>query len=194
MELGEILRLSCTVSDETVRELEALCESLKIAKGEAIVWQGKKSNYLFFVKTGLFRVAFEYSGKEDTICFGMDGDPFMSLHSYYAGEVSAFSCIALVDSEVYRISFDELESFLSGHIDMLRWMKNLLVEQVYAFEKRYVYFGTGDAYSRYVSFAQNRTGIIKQVPTKYIAQYLKIRPETLYRIRAKFIKNKENRN
>ncbi len=39
------------------------------------------------------------TGVEDTLLFGTSGDVFTSLHSYYNGEPSIFSLIAVVDSE-----------------------------------------------------------------------------------------------
>lgn len=66
---------------------------------------------------------------------------------------------------------------------------NVLVTQIYAFEKRYVYFSSKDAYSRYATFIGARPEITNMVPAKYIAQYLKVRPETLCRIRAKYLRN-----
>ena len=191
MELTDILKLNHDVSPRAAAALREKCRLLEIQKGEFIVEQGKRSKALFFVADGIFRVAFNHNGTEDTICFGHDGDPFMSVQSYYAQEPSLFSCIAMTVSKVYRISFADFDELLRQHNDLLMWMKNVLTEQLYALERRYVYFSQPDAYGRFVSFVAARPEIMEIIPAKYIAQYLNIRPETLYRLRAKSLRSRQ---
>lgn len=191
MELTDILKLNHDVSPESVAALREKCQLIEIQKGEIIVEQGKRSNALFFVADGLFRVAFNHNGAEDTICFGHDGDPFMSIPSYYVQGPSHFSCIAMTLSKVYRISFTDFDALLQQHNDLLMWMKNVMTEQLYALERRYVYFSQPDAYGRFVSFVGARPEIMEIIPAKYIAQYLNIRPETLYRLRAKYLRSQQ---
>lgn len=188
MELAESLRQNYPVSDETIKKLESVATILQIKKKEAIVEQGKRVDSIFFVREGLFRVSFLNNDKEDTICFGLDGDPFTSMHSLFKNEPAQFSCIALTDSEVFKISFIDFERISNEQPDLVFWLRNLLIEQVYAFEKKYVYLGTYDAYSRYEQFIKLRPEIYNQIPVKYVAQYLNISPETLSRIRAKYAK------
>lgn len=190
MELPEILRLNYNVCDDAANDLRKHCQLVDVAKGEFIVEQFKRSNHLFFVADGLFRMAFNSNGTEDTICFGHDGDPFMSIHSYYAQQPAQFSCIAMTNSKVYRITFAEFNKLLERHTDLLRWMNAVITEQLYALERRYSYFSSPDAYSRFVSFIGNRPEIMENIPAKYIAQYLNIRPETLYRLRARYLRSK----
>ena len=70
--------------------------------------------------------------------------------------------------------------------DLAFWMRNVLIEQVYAFERRYVYLGTYDAYARYEQFIKMRPELFTRIPLKYLAQYLKITPQTLSRIRKEY--------
>ena len=188
MDITKILRLNYNVSDDTANNLLRLCQLVDVQKGEYIVEQHKRSNHLFFVAQGLFRMTFDSNGKEDTLCFGHDGDPFMSVHSYYAQQPAQFSCIAMTNSKVYRITFADFKKMLDQHTDLLRWMNSVITEQLYALERRYSYFSSPDAYSRFVSFIGNRPDIMENIPAKYIAQYLNIRPETLYRLRARYLR------
>lgn len=188
MELAEALRCTYPVTDDTVNKLLEVAELVSVKKKEAIVEQGKRTNYLFFVKEGLFRVAYECEGKEDTICFGLDGDPFTSMHSLYKNEPAQFSCIALIDAEVYKISFSDIYRIMNENHDLVFWMSNLLVEQVYAFERRYVFLSNFDAPTRYEQFIKMRPELFSRIPMKYLAQYLKMQPETISRIRAKITK------
>jgi len=189
MDISDIFHIYYSVGEQAISDFCKKSKLITYSIGDTIVEQNTRSSHLFLVKTGIFRISCVFDGVEDTISFGHDGDAFMSLHSYYSREVSQFSCIALTDMEVYRIDFSELDNLMSIHIDLLWWFKNVLVEELYLLERRYIYFGAKDAYSRYVTFVAARPEIMKFVPVKYIAQYLKIRPETLYRIRARYIRS-----
>lgn len=186
MELAEALRQNYPVSDETIKKLESVATLLSVNKRHAIVEQGVRTDSIFFVRNGIFRVSFSNEDKEDTICFGLDGDPFTSIHSLFNNEPSQFSCIALTNAEVYKISFEDFNRISQEQTDLVWWMRNLLIEQIYAFERKYSYLGTYDAYTRYTQFIKMRPEIFNQIPIKYIAQYLKVSPETLSRIRAKY--------
>ena len=188
MELAEALRCTYPVTDKTINMLLDVAKLVPVKKKEAIVEQGKRTNHIFFVKEGLFRVAYECEGKEDTICFGLDGDPFTSMHSLHKNEPAQFSCIALIDSVVYKISFSDIYRIMNENHDLAFWMNNLLVEQVYAFERRYIFLSNFDAPTRYEQFIKMRPELFNRIPMKYLAQYLKMQPETISRIRAKITK------
>ena len=102
MELAEALRQNYPVSDETIKKLESVATLLSIKKRNMIVEQGVRTDSIFFVRKGIFRVSFCNDDKENTICFGLDGDPFTSIHSLFNNEPSQFSCIALTNAEVYK--------------------------------------------------------------------------------------------
>lgn len=188
MELQEILNICCTVGPETVSDFGSHCEQVCFDKGQPLVSQGESSDHLYLVKTGVFRMSYETDGVEDTLCFGHDGDAFMSFHCFYSGEPSQFSCIAVTAIEAYRINFSDLRTLMDSHPDLLVWFNAMLVEELYLLERRYVYFGAKDAYSRFKTFVAARPDILSHVPAKYIAQYLKVRPETFYRLRARFLR------
>ena len=123
-----------------------------------------------------------------------------------------FSLITVEDAEVWLVSYANMKRILATHHDMLLWMHDLMIEQIYAFEKRYVFFsnksaeerfvnflldrygelrrepiiGTGDARSRYEALLKGRPQeMLNCIPLKYIAQYLKITQSTLSRLRKK---------
>lgn len=191
MDLHEIVGLYADVDSADVEALSAACETALYAKGALIVTQGCVDENLYLVRSGIFRVSCDLDGTEDTICFGHDGDAFMSFHSFYVREAAPFSCVAVLPVEAYRIGFARLETLLRERPGLMAWFNRMLVEELYLLERRYVYFGAKDAYSRFSTFVAARPDILRHVPAKYIAQYLKIRQETLYRIRARYLRESE---
>ena len=184
----EILHNNYPVSDATIQAVLDHCVVEEVKKGESIISKGKVCDYIVFVLNGIFRVSYENDGKEATLCFGTEGDPFMSLHSYHAGLPAQFSFEAITNATIAKIKFSDFNRLIDEYVDLNRWFTSVLVEQVFAFEARYVNLSGQSAYDRYLTLRRIRKEIINQIPLKYIAQYLNITPETLSRIRAEFAK------
>lgn len=134
--------------------------------------------------------------KEDTVLFGTSGDIFTSMHSYFAGEPSIFSLVAMEDSEVWLITYDRWRRLEKRHPVLIRCMRDLLVEQLYGFEKRYLFFNNKLAEERFRNFLTMQNASLRRtsvkyisaiVPLKYIAQYLKITQATLSRLRKRLV-------
>lgn len=194
--LRQILAQHINPTEELVRDLEQAARLVQVEKGEAVVRQGELCNVFVFNRRGLFRVCNVTDGVEDTILFGTSGDVFTSLHSYYAKEPSIFSLVAVEDSEVWLVSYDRMRDLESRHPALIAWMRSLLIEQTYGFEKRYTFFNNKTAEERLLNFMRISSGTLRRtsvkyissiVPLKYIAQYLKITQSTLSRLRKKLV-------
>lgn len=194
--LQQILMQYCTPSEELVEDFINSARLINVKKGEPIVRQGEVCSDFVLNHKGLFRVSHICDNIEDTILFGTSGDVFTSLHSYYSGEPSIFTLSALEDSEAWLISYDDMRRLQEKHIQMIKWMNSLMIEQLYSFEKRYLFFSNKSAEDRFCNFMNlhseslRRTSvkyISRIVPLKYIAQYLKITQSTLSRVRKRLI-------
>ncbi len=199
--LRQILAQNCEPTDELVAALESAAELRRVPKGKEIVAQGQVCDCFVFIRTGLFRVSHKSADSEDTILFGTSGDVFTALHSYYSGEPAVFSLTAVENSETWLVSYADMKRLLEEHLDMLRWMHSLMIEQIYAFEKRYIFFSNKSAEERFINFLRDRYGSLRRapikyissfVPLKYIAQYLKITQSTLSRLRKKLVSRQYN--
>lgn len=195
--LRSVLMRYCDPSDSLVEEFEAVARLVPVKKDEVLVRQGAICTDIVINRCGLFRVSNITDGKEDTILFGTSGDVFTSLHSYYAGEPSIFSLVAVEDSEAWLVDYDDWRQLESRHPILIKWMRDLLVEQMFGFEKRYQFFNNKSAEERLLNFMRvfecnlRRTSakyISSIAPLKYIAQYLKITQSTLSRLRNKLAK------
>ncbi len=176
--------------------MEKVARLVSVEKGQYVVRQGSVCGDFVFNRRGLFRVCNVTDGVEDTILFGTSGDVFTSLHSYYAHEPSIFSLMAVEDSEVWLISYAEMRELEEKHPVLISWMRGLLIEQTYSFEKRYIFFSSKSAEERFLNFLRMSSGTLRRtsvkyisgiVPLKYIAQYLKITQSTLSRLRKKLV-------
>ncbi|MGM9851120.1 MAG: Crp/Fnr family transcriptional regulator [Muribaculaceae bacterium] len=189
MDLLEILRVDYPgVSEASARALQDVAVPVTVKKMDYLVEQGKRSNHIYFITGGLFRGTALYNGQEDTLLFGIAGDPFASVHSLVNGEPAQFSMQALEDSSALAVTFSDFRRLIDERPDLMRWWSTVLLLQVYCLERRYVWIGTCDATQRYKTMLKIRSSIINRIPLKYVAQYLNVTPETLSRIRAKIAK------
>lgn len=184
MNLFEVLSQNYPVDAADAEAMAAVSEIIHVRKKEFLIKQGSKSNHIYFITGGLFRFLCEINGNEDTIGFGIAGDPFLSVHSLAHDEPAAFSLQAIENSSVIAVRFDNFRRMLGSHPSLMQWWSTVLLEQIYALERRYVWLASSDAAERYTTLLKVRASIINRIPIKYIAQYLNITPETLSRIRS----------
>lgn len=194
--LRQILSQYINPTEEMLSDLERVMRLVKVEKGESVVRQGEVCDDFVFNRYGLFRVCCVVDEHEDTLLFGTSGDIFTSLHSLYAKEPSIFSLQAVVDSEVWLVSYAQWNRLEQKYPVLIRFMRDLLIEQLYSFEKRYQFFNNKSAEERFLNFLSinnvslRRTSvkyISRIVPLKYIAQYLKITQSTLSRLRKRLV-------
>lgn len=177
------------LSDLTFSKLSKITEVRFVKKGECVIQQGRLDKIFLFIKEGIFRLWFVANGKERTIGFGCEGDPFTSISTYWANQPSLFSFEAVTDAEIYFMTQSDVKKLIDTDKEFSDWMLGFLLEQLNALYTKEVIFGTYNATKRFEAFVLNRREIYKSVPAKYIAQYLNIAPETLSRIQSATIKN-----
>lgn len=199
-ELREILSQNCVPSEALVRDLERYARLERFERGDVVLRQGEVCDDFVINRFGLFRVGNVTEDSEDTILFGTSGDVFTSLHSWYAGEPAIFSLSALEPSEAWLVSYARVRELLARYPEFKNWMLDLLTEQMFGFEKRYLFYNNKSAEERLLNFLKIQYGSLRRapvkfisrtVPLKYIAQYLKITQSTLSRLRRKLVSGDE---
>lgn len=189
MEIQEIIRQTIPMTDEAIKLIVPHLEEVHVLRGKLIIEEGKRNNNLYFVKKGLLRNYVDCEGKEDTRYFALEGDVVTSLMNLYANQPAMSSVEAIVASDLLCCKHEVALSLIEQSHEWALWCSKLLIEQIYALERRYTYIGPYDAYTRYLNFMKMRNvEMIQMIPLKHVASYLKITPQTLSKIRRKFVK------
>lgn len=189
MDLLDILREEYPVTEGTAAALYEISTLKSYKKKEMLCEQGKMCHEVFFTRAGIVRCFYTDGEHEDTRWFGTTGDVYTSMASFYAGMPSFFSIQAVTDVEVYTAPVAKVRELARFNFEFKDWAYQLLIGQLFALEKRYTYVGMGDAYARYSAFQHLRpVSITREIPLKYIAQYLKITPQSLSRLRRRYAK------
>lgn len=155
-------------------------------RGDIIVEADKFCSDVFFIESGLVRLLYwDTKGHEVTLCFGMGGDFFTSMFSYYRHEPAFLQVESVSDVVLYSIKKNILEHLCCNNIDIANFIRKICIEQLFCIEKKCKVFGKEEAVDRYVNLIKARPEILKEVPLKHIASYLGITQQSLSRIRAK---------
>lgn len=196
MELGDIMSRCALLSRESIYAVQRQSRPFSFERGEVLVVQGEPCRDIIFISEGILRIGLDKGAREDTVCFGGRGDVFMSFHTYYGGEASRFKLVALEGGGGWRLDIDAWRRLEKQWPELVEWMRNVLVEQLYSFEGLYSNFALATPQQRLAGFWQvtpealraiKAADLSKTVALKYIAQYLGIAQQTLSRLRRRLV-------
>lgn len=183
------IRMVHAMSDESLIKLKQIASEKRFAKGEAIFTEGEVNNRFYVVKKGLLRFFHINDNRDYTICFAGQGGIVASLHSYFCDKPAMCSIEAVTDVTLYQFQKEKLEQLFSESAEVANWGRLIAYQELYTLERRFTYVGTGDAYSRYKAFMQMRPiEEIREIPLKHIASYLHITPQTLSKMRRRYVR------
>lgn len=197
MELTQILLTYGPLGEDCLADLNRVAVVGKYNSGEFLIRQGEKCNNFYFVSDGILRVCHQTGRKEDTLLFGTEGDIYTPLQCWIGHEISDFSLTPVIESELYSISYAEIDAMLNKYPEFVKWMMLLCAGQLRALELKYLKFCDLTPEERLIEFLDKsdpRLGLMtgksisRKVPLKLIASWLGVRPETLSRIRRKLVK------
>lgn len=196
MNIAKIMRRCAPIGSECAEAVKRQAREFSFERGEVLVAQDKPCTDIIFFETGILRIALDKGKHEDTICFGGAGDVFLSFHTFYDNESSPFKLVALEKGNGWRLSIDAYRRLEGRFPELIVWMRNMLVEQLYSFEGLYRNFALSTPAERLERFweatpealrAISPANLSKTVALKYIAQYLGIAQQTLSRLRRKMV-------
>ena len=120
---------------------------------------------------------------EHTIRFGYQGNLITALDSFITGQPSSFNIQALKRTELKLIKKTRFFDLVRSHKDwQTTWTGalELLILQQMEREKDLL---TSSPKERYLRVSARSPQLFQEIPNKYIAEYLRMTPETLSRIK-----------
>lgn len=157
----------------------------KIAKGDFVLKEGDKCDYLFFILEGSFRAYRCVNDKDVTIGFSFQGDIDTCPFSFFNNLPSTDIIEALTESKIILISKVNLDLILKNNPDLIILTHAMLSNYIEILLNRIIYFKIENAEENYLHLLQQQPAEISKIPLQYIASYLGISKERLSRIRKK---------
>lgn len=170
---------------ETVRKY---FEPVAFSKNTIIEEAGRVPQYLYYIVSGYLRLFYtDEKGNEVTTHINCPPGFFTSYSGFINSTVSENTIESVTDSELLRISKENLDHLISQSQAMKDFSISVFQQSISYNEKRSRELSVLNAEQRYLQLMNDYPEIIQNVPIRYIASFLGMKPESLSRIRRKII-------
>lgn len=174
---------------EFTEEIEAFFHEVwsykSYKKGTFITEAGLTEKYLFFVLEGVQVVyLIDKSGNQVVIGFTFDHEISCVYDSLVSQTPSTYFLEALADTKMLAISHENYVRLFEKFPEFNLWGR-LFVERIsMGRNSREIELITKTTKERYQAFIKRCPPQLKNIPQKYLASYLNMKPETFSRIRS----------
>jgi CRP-like cAMP-binding protein len=171
------------VEDTLLRELLNVSAERRLMKQEFLVAEGKIDRNIYFIENGAVRVFLQTEFEELTIRFGYKDSFITALSSFINGTPSEFYIQAIRSATVRIITRDQFMELVAKDERYLHLYNAILEGLVIQQLEREIDLLTQSPSERLRRVLERSPQVFQEIPSKYIASYLRMTPETLSRIR-----------
>lgn len=158
-------------------------KAITIERNEFLKVKGSIDTNIYFVEEGSLRIFVLDDYEERVIRFGYKDNIIVSLDSFLTGNPSDFYIQAIKKTRVKIIPKKSFMDFIARHEDNLKlWTKileDLIIQQI----EREKDLLTNSPKERFDRVLKRSPQLFQEIPNKHIANYLRMTPETLSRLK-----------
>ena len=157
-------------------------KTITINRNEFLKVKGSIDTNVYYVESGTLRVFVLDDYEEQVIRFGYKENIIVSLDSFFTGKPSNLFIQAIKKSVIKVITKQQIGHFLETGSNKDWWTKileNLIIQQM----EREVDILTNSAKERYERVLKRSPQLFQEIPHRHIANYLRMSPETLSRLK-----------
>ncbi len=166
-----------------MKELIDLSEkTITIERNEFLKVKGSIDTNIYYVESGSLRIFILDDYEEQVIRFGYKGNLVVSLDSFLTGKPSGLFIQAIKKTIVRVITKSQLNGFLEKDTNKELWktiLENLVLQQL----EREIDILTNSPKERYERVLKRSPQLFQEIPNRHIANYLRMRAETLSRLK-----------
>ena len=167
---------------EQIEENDLWENNVILTRNEFLNVKGKINTNLYFVLEGSLRIYYIDNEEEHTIRFGYQNSFLGALDSFITDAPSVYTIQAIKKTElkvISKLSFMELVNSSSSNQQLWHIILGQLVFQQM---ERELDLLTSSPLERYQRVLKRSPQLFQEIPSKYIASYLRMTPETFSRI------------
>ncbi len=157
---------------------------MHLERNEYLKMDGSIDTNVYYIKSGSLRLYIIDNDQDQILRFGYADNFMIALDSFFTRKPSNILIQAIKKSEVWVIRKTDLDDFLQVDSNKSIWMQvleNLVVQQL----QREVDILTDSPTERYLRVLRRSPQLFQEIPNKHIANYLRMSPETLSRLKSK---------
>ena len=171
------------LTEEAIEDIKKIALPFSFPKKHLLIPKLSQCQYLYYIEKGLARAYFYHNGKEITDWFGMENIIIGPTVKNFSVKDTLHSVELLEDTEIVRISFQDLENLFQKHHDIERLGRQIAIQTILHLQYKIDSLQLLSARERYDDFLQRYPNLINRIPLGYIASYLGMNQVTLSRIR-----------
>ena len=172
-------------------EKNAIIKNMKVQtfkKGSILLREGQISTECYFVFKGCVREYYIFDGEEKTTNFFTDEQFVVSLNSF-SQKIPATHYFECSEDCVLMIGNEKKENELYKQFPKFETISRKVMENIYGNQQeKMVAFMNNSPEERYLNLMETRPDLFQIIPQFQIASYLRIKPESLSRIRKRIFK------
>lgn len=184
--LLQFLSRCTSLTEPEIQKISSRFGLLELKKEEYYLQAGACCCYLNFLVEGVLGFFLPSGEGEEKVSYFVTGRHFFTdPDSFYPGQPSCGSYRAVVSCSLLSISSAEAALLIREFPCLIQVFQQIHIESLTHIVKSQQFILSGDPASCYHQLLTHQRELIRQVPLKYIASYLKITQSTLSHIRGK---------
>lgn len=188
--LIEKIRSYIELNEEEERFISSVFKLKYFAKGEHFLLAGDVCREAAFIESGVFRFYINTGERDATYYFAAETEFICDYPSFLPQHPSDKNIQALEPAEIRVISFDDLQRFYRK-IGFGERFGRLIAEEIFVDSiQQLASFYQDKPAVRYQNFVRRFPQLVQRLPQYYIASYVGIKPQSLSRIRRRFLSEK----
>lgn len=156
-----------------------------LKKTDMLSFPDHSNDNLYYIEKGAVRIFFMDGDEERIMRFGYSGEIVTALDSLISNKPSSLYIQALTQTQVKSITKNQYMKLIDANDRVKFIWQQLLMSLVYQQLEREQDLLLSSPNDRYQRVLQRSPRLFQEVPKKYIANYLRMTPETLSRLSAK---------
>lgn len=138
---------------------------------------------IYYIESGSLRIFTIDENEERNARFGYTGNIVVSLDSFISGNTSDFIIQAIKQTTLFSATKADFSTFISQSEDNTAIYQQILEELVLQQIEREKDLLTSSPKLRYERVFKRSPKVFQEIPHKHIANYLRMTPETLSRLK-----------
>jgi len=173
--------MSSTSLHQTISQLPS--KELILKRGELLKRGNTKDNNIYFIVEGSLRMYIIHENEEQNIRFAYKNNIISALDSFLNGKNSPLYIEAIKKCIVKVISKKDFMHFTQQNKEQQQWWQSILEDLILQQMEREIDLLTSSPEERYKRVLKRSPQLFQEIPSKYIANYLRMTAETLSRIK-----------
>ncbi len=158
-------------------------KEILLQRNDFLLQEGSIEKYIYFIDEGTLRIFISDPDGEQVIRFGYKGSLITALDSFLTGNPTGLNLQAIKRCKLKALEKKAFEKLVSGSHENTKLYLVILEQLVIQQMEREVDILTSSPARRYERVLKRSPHLFQEIPSRYIASYLRMTPETLSRLK-----------